>query len=203
MGLRDKRVVIISETTYEWYVSYMAMLCGVGIAVPMDKELPENEFENLVKRSKASAIIYSSRKKELIDKVRDRLDGIEYFIEMYSDSDLNGKDVGFEQVKKIGSKLYENGNNSLLDTKIDKDEFKVLIFTSGTTSASKGVMLCNRNLTENIFAAGSYVNVREDDRLFSVLPLHHTYESTIGFYFLLHVVHLLLYVKDLNILFQI
>ena len=183
LGLRDKRVVIISETTYEWYVSYMAMLCGVGIAVPMDKELPENEFENLVKRSKASAIIYSSRKKELIDKVRDRLDGIEYFIEMYSDSDLNGKDVGFEQVKKIGSKLYENGNNSLLDTKIDKDEFKVLIFTSGTTSASKGVMLCNRNLTENIFAAGSYVNVREDDRLFSVLPLHHTYESTIGFLF--------------------
>ena len=183
LGLRDKRVVIISETTYEWYVSYMAMLCGVGIAVPMDKELPENEFENLVKRSKASAIIYSSRKKELIDKVRDRLDGIEYFIEMYSDSDLNGKDVGFEQVKKIGSKLYENGNNSLLDTKIDKDEFKVLIFTSGTTSASKGVMLCNRNLTENIYAAGSYVNVREDDRLFSVLPLHHTYESTIGFLF--------------------
>ena len=183
LGLRDKRVVIISETTYEWYVSYMAMLCGVGIAVPMDKELPENEFENLVKRSKASAIIYSSRKKELIDKVRDRLDGIEYFIEMYSDSDLNGKDVGFEQVKKIGSKLYENGNNSLLDTKIDKDEFKVLIFTSGTTSASKGVMLCNRNLTENIYAAGSYVNVRQDDRLFSVLPLHHTYESTIGFLF--------------------
>ena len=183
LGLRDKRVVIISETTYEWYVSYMAMLCGVGIAVPMDKELPENEFENLVKRSKASAIIYSSRKKELIDKVRDRLDKVEYFIEMYSDSDLNGKDVGFEQVKKIGSKLYENGNNSLLDTKIDKDEFKVLIFTSGTTSASKGVMLCNRNLTENIYAAGSYVNVREDDRLFSVLPLHHTYESTIGFLF--------------------
>lgn len=183
LGLKDKRVVIISETTYEWYVSYMAMLCGVGIAVPMDKELPENEFENLVKRSKASAVIYSSRKKELIDKVRDKLEDVEYFIEMYSDNDLEGKDVGFEQVKKIGSKLYENGNNSLLDTKIDKDEFKVLIFTSGTTSASKGVMLCNRNLTENIYAAGSYVNVREDDRLFSVLPLHHTYESTIGFLF--------------------
>lgn len=183
LGLKDKRVVIISETTYEWYVSYMAMLCGVGIAVPMDKELPENEFENLVKRSKASAVIYSSRKKELIDKVRDKLEDVEYFIQMYSDNDLEGKDVGFEQVKKIGNKLYENGNNSLLDTKIDKDEFKVLIFTSGTTSASKGVMICNRNLTENIYAAGSYVNVREDDRLFSVLPLHHTYESTIGFLF--------------------
>ena len=181
LGLRDKRVVIISETTYNWYVSYMAMLCGVGIAVPMDKELPANELENLVKRSKASAIIFSSRKKELIEKVKPNLPDVEYFIEMYSDADLNGKDVGFNTVKNIGKKLYENGNNSLLDTKIDKDEFKVLIFTSGTTSASKGVMLCNRNLAENLYAVGCYVNISEKDRLFSVLPLHHTYESTIGF----------------------
>ena len=181
LGLRDKRVVIISETTYEWYVSYMALLCGVGIAVPMDKELPENEFENLVKRSKASAVIFSHRKKELVDKVRDRLDGVEYFIEMYSDAELNGKDVGFETIKNIGNKLYENGNNALLDTKIDKDEFKVLIFTSGTTSASKGVMVCNRNLTENVYACQCYVYLKPKDKLFSVLPLHHTYESTIGF----------------------
>lgn len=181
LGLRDKRVVIISETTYDWYVSYMALLCGVGIAVPMDKELPENEFENLVKRSNASAVIFSHRKKELIDKVRDRLECVDYFIEMYSDAELNGKDVGFDTVKNIGKKLYENGNNCLLDTKVDKDEFKVLIFTSGTTSASKGVMVCNRNLTENVYACQCYVYLRHTDRLFSVLPLHHTYESTIGF----------------------
>ncbi len=181
LGLRDKRVVIISETTYDWYVSYMALLCGVGIAIPMDKELPENEFINLVKRSKASAIIYSKKKKELIEKTREQLGDIDYFIEMYSKSDLEGKDVGFETVKDIGKKLYENGNDSLLSTKIDKDEFKVLIFTSGTTSASKGVMVCNRNLTENVFACQSYVYLTPQDRLFSVLPLHHTYESTIGF----------------------
>ena len=100
---------------------------------------------------------------------------------MYSDAELNGKDVGFETVKNIGHKLYENGNNCLLDTKIDKDEFKVLIFTSGTTSASKGVMVCNRNLTENVYACQCYVYLKPNDRLFSVLPLHHTYESTIGF----------------------
>lgn len=181
LGLRDKRVVIISETTYDWYVSYMSLLCGVGIAVPMDKELPENEFESLVKRANASAIIFSHRKKDLIDKVRDKLDCVDYFIEMYSDEELNGKNVGFNTVKNIGKKLYENGNNNLLDTKIDKDEFKVLIFTSGTTSLSKGVMVCNRNLTENVYACQCYVYLRPTDRLFSVLPLHHTYESTIGF----------------------
>ncbi len=181
LGLRDKRIVIISETTYHWYVSYMAVLCGVGIAVPMDKELPENEFVNLVKRSKASAVIYSSRKKELIEKTREELKDVDYFIEMYSDKELDGKDVGFNTILQIGDKLYKNGNNCLLDTKIDKDEFKVLIFTSGTTSASKGVMVCNRNLTENVYACGCYVYLTEKDRLFSVLPLHHTYESTIGF----------------------
>ena len=181
LGQKDKRVVIISETTYEWYVSYMAMLVGVGIAVPMDKELPENEFVNLVKRSKATTVIYSPRKKELIEKTRAELTDVEYFVEMYSDKTLDGKDIGFEEVRKVGKKLYENGNNKLLDTKVDKDEFKVLIFTSGTTSAAKGVMVCNRNLTANVYACQKYVYLKSSDRLFSVLPLHHTYESTIGF----------------------
>ena len=181
LGQKDKRIVIISETTYEWYVSYMAMLVGVGVAVPMDKELPENEFVNLVKRSKATTVIYSPRKKELIEKTRAELTDVEYFVEMYSDKTLDGKDIGFEEVRKVGKKLYENGNNKLLDIKVDKDEFKVLIFTSGTTSAAKGVMVCNRNLTANVYACQKYVYLKSSDRLFSVLPLHHTYESTIGF----------------------
>ncbi len=181
LGLRGKRVVIVSETTYDWYVSYMTLLCSGIIAIPMDKELPSNEFENLVKRSRASAIIYSKRKKELVDSIRDKVDTVDYYIEMYADNELKGKDIGFNNVKSIGKKLYENGNNAVLDTKIDKDEFKVLIFTSGTTSAAKGVMVCNRNLTENVYACQCYVYLKPTDRLFSVLPLHHTYESTIGF----------------------
>lgn len=181
LGLRGKRVVIVSETTYDWYVSYMTLLCSGIIAIPMDKELPSNEFENLVKRSRASAIIYSKRKKELVDSIRDKVDTVDYYIEMYADNELKGKDVGFNNIKSIGKKLYENGNNAVLNTKIDKDEFKVLIFTSGTTSAAKGVMVCNRNLTENVYACQCYVYLKPTDRLFSVLPLHHTYESTIGF----------------------
>lgn len=61
--LQGEKVLIIGETTYEWYVSYMAMLCGVGIAVPTDKELPENELENIIKRSDAAAVIFSPKKK--------------------------------------------------------------------------------------------------------------------------------------------
>lgn len=181
LNLKDERIIIISETTYGWYLSYMTLLCGAGIAVPLDKELPTNEIENLVKRSKATAVIYSEKKKEQIDKIKDAVPMVKYFIKMDSYDKVKGRDVGLNYVLLEGKKLVEAGDNSFSSIEIDPDEFKVLFFTSGTTSQSKGVMLCNRNLAENINACSAYVDLRQSDRLFSVLPLHHSYESTIGF----------------------
>ena len=180
-NLKDERVVIIGENTYHWYVSYMALLCGAGIAVPVDKELPANEIENVVKRAKATAVIYSTKKKEVIKKIEDNLKEVKYFIQMNSDDELLGKDIGFNTVMNDGKKLVNDGDNSFEKIEIDPEEFKVLIFTSGTTSQSKGVMICNRNLAENINAVSTDVYLDTNDRLFSVLPLHHTYESSIGY----------------------
>ncbi len=180
-NLKNERIVIIGENTYNWYVSYMAMLCGVGIAVPVDKELPANEIENVINRSKASAVIFSTKKKDIINKIEDKLPTVKYFIQMNSDEELEGRNVGFNTLLKQGAQLIENGDNSFIDIEIDPDEFKVLIFTSGTTSNAKGVMICNRNLAENVNAVSTYVKLTQADRLFSVLPLHHTYESSIGF----------------------
>ncbi|MBO5349827.1 MAG: AMP-binding protein [Clostridia bacterium] len=181
LNLKDERIVVISETTYGWYLSYMTLLCGAGIAVPLDKELPVNEIENLIKRSRASAVIYSAKRKEQIDKVKDNVPMVKYFIEMNSYNKVKGRDVGLNYVLLEGKKLVESGDESFKNIEIDPDEFKILFFTSGTTSQSKGVMLCNRNLAENINACSAYVDVKESDRLFSVLPLHHAYESSIGF----------------------
>lgn len=181
LNLKDKRVVIIGENTYHWYVSYMAMLCGVGIAVPVDKELPANEIENVIKRSRASAVIYSTKKKDVIKKVKDNLPEVDYFIQMNSDEEINGKDVGANYVINLGKKIVESGDTSFMDIKIDPEEFKVLIFTSGTTSQAKGVMINNRNLAQNVNSVGAYVYLDHNDRLMSILPLHHTYESSIGF----------------------
>ena len=181
LNLKDKRVIIIGENTYHWYVSYMAMLCGVGIAVPVDKELPPNEIENVVKRSKASAIIYSTKKKDIIKKIKDNLPNVEYFICMNSDEVLQDRDVGVNYIIDQGKRIVESGDNSFMDIEIDPEEFKVLIFTSGTTSNAKGVMISNKNLAQNINVISAYVYLDENDRFFSVLPLHHTYESTIGF----------------------
>lgn len=179
--LKNERIVIIGENTYNWYVSYMSVLCGVGIAVPVDKELPANEIENVIHRSRATAVIYSTKKKDIIKKVQDKLPEVKYFIQMNNDDKLNGRDVGFNTVVNQGKKMLEKGDDSFLKIEIDPEEFKVLIFTSGTTSNSKGVMICNRNLAQNINAVNPYAKLHEIDRFFSILPLHHTYESSIGF----------------------
>ncbi len=181
LKLKNKRVAIIGETTYHWYVSYMTMLCGNIVAVPIDKELPLNEIENVVKRSKVSAIIYSTKKKDVIKKIKNVLPEVEYFIQMNSEEELKDKEIGLDNIIKEGKNLIQNGNNSYINEQIDPEAFKVLLFTSGTTSNAKGVMLCSKNLAQNINAVSAYVYLNEKDRLMSVLPLHHTYESTIGF----------------------
>ena len=180
LNLTNERIIIIGENTYYWYVSYFSILCGVGIAVPVDKELPNNEIENVIKRSHAAAVIYSKKKKDAIDKIKDNLPMVKYFIEMNSDEGVQGRDVGIEHVIAEGKKLTDAGNTEYMDVEIDPEEFKFLIFTSGTTSQAKGVMLCHRNLAENVNAVSKYVKLYERDRFFSVLPLHHTYESSIG-----------------------
>ena len=181
LNLKDRRVVIIGENTHHWYVSYMTMLCGAGIAVPVDKELPENEIENVIKRAKASAVIFSTKKADIIKKVSERLPDVKYFIQMNSDQEIEGRFVGLDYLIEEGKALVNGGDNSFMSIEIDPDEFKVLIFTSGTTSNAKGVMLCNRNLAQNVNAATAYVKLTPEDRLMSILPLHHTYESSIGF----------------------
>ena len=181
LNLKDTRIVIIGENTHHWYVSYMTMLCGAGIAVPVDKELPENEIENVIKRARASAVIFSTKKADVIKKVSENLPDVKYFIQMNSDQEIEGRFVGLDYLIEEGKALVNGGDNSFMSIEINPDEFKVLIFTSGTTSNAKGVMLCNRNLAQNVNAATAYVKLGPDDRLMSILPLHHTYESSIGF----------------------
>ncbi len=182
LELNEKpRIMILSETTYDWYVSYVTSLCIDAIAIPTDKELPENELENVVGRSKANIIIYSEKKADSVKKLIEKFPNVKYFIKMYSDEDIKDRNVGMQYLINEGMKFINSGDKSFENIKINPDEFKVLLFTSGTTSSAKGVMLTSRNLAENINAATAYAKVYPEDRFFSVLPLHHTYESTIGF----------------------
>ena len=76
LKLEDKKVAVIGENSYKWYVTYMATVCGVGVIVPLDKELPVNEVENLMQRSEAECIVYSTREKEKIESLKPKLNSI-------------------------------------------------------------------------------------------------------------------------------
>lgn len=183
LDLLGKRIAIIGENSYEWAVSYYAVTCGAGVVVPLDKELPEAEIVNLIKRSKSEAIFYSTRKRDLINNIKEQVPELKYYIELYSDENkeenkfLTENDYTFDKLLEMGK---DNDEKILLDVPIDPDEFRILLFTSGTTAESKGVMLSNRNIITNMEAGLSLVTLYEDDRFFSVLPLHHSYESSIG-----------------------
>ena len=177
----NDRIVVVGENTYHWYVSYMAVMCGMGILVPVDKELPVNELESVIRRAKATVVIYSTKKKDAIKKIAENLENVKYFMQMNSEDDILEKEIGLNTVINQGKCVKDAHDNSFMELKINPEDFKMLIFTSGTTSEAKGVMICNRNLAQNINAISAYVNLTEKERFFSVLPLHHTYESTIGF----------------------
>ena len=176
-------IVIIGENQYDWYVSYITALCGAGIAVPLDKELPENEIELTINRAKASCVIFSNKLKGKFEKLieKEKLPTVKCFVEMRSEEPFDGHVVGFDALLMDGRVMVAGGDDHFMKIERDPDEFSALFFTSGTTASAKGVMASSRQLANNINAVSAYVKINESDRFFSVLPLHHTYESSIGF----------------------
>lgn len=181
MGLKDKRIAVISENRYEWGVAYMAIVTGTGVVVPLDKALPDNEIENLILRSEVEAIFYSNKYDAIMDEIRQKQNSkIRYFISM----DLpKQKDGVYSQKEWIenGKKLLEQGNKEFLEAKIENEKMGIMLFTSGTTAMSKAVALSHKNLCANLFDIASTIKVDEKDVFLSFLPLHHTFECTTGF----------------------
>lgn len=181
MGLKDKRIAVISENRYEWGLAYLAIAAGTGIVVPLDKALPNNEIESLILRSEVEAIFYSSKYDAIMEEIKEKNNSnIKFFISMDLERETNGIYSQAELISK-GKKLIENGNRDFLDAKINNEEMGIMLFTSGTTAMSKAVMLSHQNLCANLFDIASTIKVDENDRFLSFLPLHHTFECTTGF----------------------
>ena len=181
LGLKGKRVAVISENRYEWGVAYLAVVTGVGVIVPLDKALPNNEIESLMIRSEIEAIVYSDKYDEIMNEIKEKkTTKVKYFISM----DLNKKEKDIYSQKELiekGKKLIEKGNTKFLDAKIDNEKMGIMLFTSGTTAISKAVMLSHKNICTNLMDITSVIKLTYKDRLLSFLPLHHTFECTVGF----------------------
>ena len=181
MGLKDKRIAVISENRYEWELSYLAIAAGVGVVVPLDKALPDNELESLILRSQVEAIFYSSKYDTIMNTLREKKNtNLKYFISMDLQENTNGI-YSQKALQEKGKKLLEEGNKQYLDAKIDADKMGIMLFTSGTTAMSKAVMLSHKNLVTNVMDIIQRFDLTEEDRFLSFLPLHHVFECTVGF----------------------
>ena len=181
MGLKDKRIAVISENRYEWELSYLAVAAGVGVIVPLDKALPDNELESLILRSQVEAIIYSSKYDAIMNALREKKNtNLKYFISMDLEENTQGIYAEKALVEK-GKKLLADGNKTYIDAKIDAEKMGIMLFTSGTTAMSKAVMLSHKNLVTNVMDIIQRFDLTEEDRFLSFLPLHHVFECTVGF----------------------
>ena len=181
MGLKDKRIAVISENRYEWGVAYLAAVTGVGIVVPLDRALPGNEIENLMIRSQVEAIFYSKKYDETMNRVKEQGNtNVKYFISMDLENEENGV-YSQKQLINEGRELLTKGDTNFLNAKIDEEKMSIMLFTSGTTAMSKAVMLSHKNICSNLKDITSVIKLEETDRFLSFLPLHHTFECTVGF----------------------
>ena len=179
LGLKGKRIAIIGENRYEWEIAYLAICCGTGVVVPLDKLLPEKELESLIERSGVEAIFFSSKYEEELKSIKENPSNkLKYLISM--DRDKKENDVYSEQ------ELIASGDKSFIDAKIDNEKMSIMLFTSGTTSKSKVVALSHKNICSNLMAIDKSLNVNSDDIFLSVLPVHHVFECTVGFLFSLY-----------------
>ncbi|MBP3464135.1 MAG: AMP-binding protein [Clostridia bacterium] len=174
-GLKGKRIAIIGKNRYEWVISYISVINGTGIAVPLDKGLPEVEIESSLIRSSADAIIFESTYSEMIENIKKNgKTKVTEFICM----DQNEKYEYIYNLIEEGNKLLEEGNTEFTEAEINNTEMSILLFTSGTTSASKAVMLSHKNIASNIYAMTKCEDIRSTDTNIAFLPFHHTFGST-------------------------
>ncbi len=176
-GLKGKKIAIIGENSYQWVVAYLAAVNGMSIAVPLDKELPSHEIHNLMVRAEVDAILFSAKAEDKTLDALEGIDGVDLRIRMNGVS-IDPDVKNWETVMEEGRNALLDGCRQYLDVEIDPDAMCALLFTSGTTGNSKGVMLSHRNISANVYNMSKYVKIRRPGVGLSVLPMHHTYELT-------------------------
>ena len=175
MGLKNKRIAIVGRNRYEWVVTHFANLLGGIVSIPLDKELQVDELESCLGRSKADVVVFDEKYTENIEKIKqNRKTNLQEFICMTEKEGYKN----FWTLKDEGADILKSGNTEYVDCEIDNDKMAILLFTSGTTSKSKAVMLSNRNIASNVYAMLLVEDMRPTDNNLAFLPFHHIFGST-------------------------
>ena len=167
LGLNGKKVGVMGKNGYAWALTYLAVTCGVGVIVPIDRELKAEELRHVVEHSELSAIVY-------LPDVSDKVENLPGDFLRLSTASMGEYIAAGETLRAMGDTSYEQHH-------VDPHEMSILLYTSGTTGLAKGVMLSQYNICSNIMNVLRRISVGPEDRLLSILPLHHTYECMAGF----------------------
>lgn len=181
--LPRKRIAVISANRYEWMLSYLTVICGAGMAVPLDKGLAETEILSLLERSEADCVIFEKAYYPVFEALSKSADcKIRHFICMDDFGDLERLSAYLEK----GEALLAEGERGYTEAPLYPEKAGVMLFTSGTTARSKAVMLSQRNFLANIYAMCRCQKFYPSDVNMAFLPFHHTFGSVGTIIFLAH-----------------
>lgn len=175
-NLHKTHIALIGENSYEWVVTYMAVVVGGGTVVPIDKELSMAEVQTIVKQSESRAMFCSDDYSDVADYLKNEIE-IQCFA--INTAKYNGYTT-LSQLVDAGAKLRIVDAN-YGQNEVSEHDIASIVFTSGTTGFSKGVMLSRSNLLTNVESADEFIKL--GDCTLSVLPMHHTYEFTLDILF--------------------
>ena len=175
LGCKNKRIAIVGRNRYEWVLAHLANLLGGIVSVPLDKELQVDELENCLERSKADVVVFDEKYIENIEEIKRRgnTNLQEYICMTKKESYLD-----IPNLIEEGKKLVTSGNKEYINSQIDSYKMSILLFTSGTTSKSKAVMLSQKNIASNVYAMQLVERFYETDVNLAFLPFHHIFGST-------------------------
>jgi len=183
IGVADKHIAIIGENSYKWLVTYLTVLKSNGVFVPIDKELPLKDVINTLKHSESEVLFYSKKYEEWIEDIKKENPNIKFFIGLDQEKQIDNI-LSFDELKKTGKSVLEQGSTIYTDIQNDENKLKLLVYTSGTTGLPKGVMLTEHNLISVVYYGLQVADIGEV--CLSVLPYHHTYEAVAGILVELH-----------------
>lgn len=161
-GFRNCHIAIYGENNYEWILTHFAVTCGKNVAVPIDKELDVNGIAELLTDSESRVLIYSDTYNDIVGELQK--------------GDLNIVCINMKDIPIFidkGKELIEQGYVDYLNVEVNKEDLATIVYTSGTTGKSKGVMLTHGNLAIDSYSACCNVSVCGSSVL--MLPLHHTF----------------------------
>ena len=169
-GYAGKRIAVSGVNSYQWILTYLAA-ATVGVAVPIDKELSYEDMDTFINAAGCDAVVADEK---IIKNVQQEASADKYSIAEESDFPT------LASLIEEGCTLHAKETKEIDTMPIDPEELHILIFTSGTTGNEKGVCLSQKNVCANIYSTASMVKIDGSRHTLSVLPIHHTYESTLG-----------------------